>query len=72
MLTALSGFGTSSLTQSTSTASSSQSENDKNDAIIVELEANPIMLQKPQDALFVAIHALLLETGMNVSYACRW
>lgn len=66
MLTALSEFGTSSLTQSTSTASSSQSENDKNDAIIVELEANPIMLQKPQDALFVAIHALLLETGFKL------
>ncbi|KAG6972128.1 hypothetical protein JG687_00001635 [Phytophthora cactorum] len=68
MLEALSAFNAStSSTQSTSGADAAQSENDKSDAIASKLREKAVAVQKPRDALFVAIHALLLEAGYKLS-----
>ncbi|GMF14338.1 unnamed protein product [Phytophthora lilii] len=64
MLAALSAFDAStSPTHSSATASTSQSEDDKNDAIATKLREKAVTVQQPRDALFVAVHALLLEAG---------
>ncbi|KAJ8544264.1 hypothetical protein ON010_g12004 [Phytophthora cinnamomi] len=64
MLAALDAFDPSSSSiQSTPAANATQSESGKNDAIVTKLREKSVTVQKPRDALFGAIHALLLEAG---------
>ena len=66
MLAALNAFDTStSSTISSLSTSTAQKESDKNDAIAVKLRETSVTVQKPRDALFGAIHALLLEAGIG-------
>ncbi|KAE9029800.1 hypothetical protein PF005_g1469 [Phytophthora fragariae] len=68
MLAALESFdASSSSSQSPSAADTTQTESDKNDAIATKLREKSVTVQKPRDALFVAIHALLLEAGYKLS-----
>ncbi|KAG6594142.1 Fbxo7/PI31 domain [Phytophthora cinnamomi] len=68
MLAALDAFDPSSSSiQSTPAANATQSESGKNDAIVTKLREKSVTVQKPRDALFVAIHALLLEAGYKLS-----
>ncbi|POM76036.1 Hypothetical protein PHPALM_6769 [Phytophthora palmivora] len=68
MLEALNAFSASnSASQSNLTANTTQSESDKSDPVAVKLREKSVTVQKPRDALFVAIHALLLEAGYTLS-----
>ncbi|KAG7397703.1 hypothetical protein PHYBOEH_000323 [Phytophthora boehmeriae] len=68
MLAALNSFGSQDSAQSSpATPSTSQTESDKSDAIVKKLMEKEVKVQKPRDALFVAIHALLLEAGFKLS-----
>ncbi|ETN21220.1 hypothetical protein PPTG_01475 [Phytophthora nicotianae INRA-310] len=68
MLEALSAFDAStSFVQSSSAAERAQSESDKNDIVAIKLREKEVTVQKPRDALFVVIHALLLEAGYELS-----
>ncbi|KAG1704158.1 hypothetical protein DVH05_006167 [Phytophthora capsici] len=68
MLAALSAFNASSSSpQSDSAANVAQSESDKSDAIAIKLREKSVTVQEPRDALFLAIHALLLEAGYKLA-----
>ncbi|GLD95374.1 hypothetical protein PINS_up004018 [Pythium insidiosum] len=49
----------------------SQSSDDSNDTIVVALRTKDVTTQAPRDALFLAVHAILLETGFQVDGAER-
>lgn len=64
MLAAMSAFDAStSSVQSSSATNLTQEESDKSDTIAAKLREKSVTVQRPRDALFVAIHALLLEAG---------
>jgi hypothetical protein len=66
MLAALSAFDAStSPSQTGSAVNAAQSESDKSDAIAAKLREKEAAVQKPRDALFLAVHALLLEAGAD-------
>ncbi|KAL3668722.1 hypothetical protein V7S43_006017 [Phytophthora oleae] len=68
MLAALSAFDAStSSAQSGPTANTAQNESDKSDAIAAKLREKSVTVQEPRDALFLAIHALLLEAGYKLA-----
>ncbi|KAH7484464.1 hypothetical protein KRP22_005631 [Phytophthora ramorum] len=70
MLAALDAFGaSSSSTQFSSSATTAQNARDESDEIAMKLREKSVTVQKPRDALFLAIHALLLEDGYKVSSA---
>lgn len=72
MLAALRSFDTSTSSESSRSATNfTQSESDKRDEIMSTLIAKEVMVQKAQDALFVAIHALLLEAGYKLLESAR-
>ncbi|KAF4322079.1 hypothetical protein G195_002971 [Phytophthora kernoviae 00238/432] len=63
MLAALSSFDSSESITSSPAPSTAQTESGKSDAVVKELMKKEVKVQEPRDALFVAIHALLLEAG---------
>ncbi|RLN63239.1 hypothetical protein BBJ29_002569 [Phytophthora kernoviae] len=67
MLAALSSFDSSDSITSSPAPSTAQTESDKSDAVVKELLKKEVKVQEPRDALFVAIHALLLEAGFKLS-----
>ena len=60
MLTALRAFETSA---SSTQSSVVQQEKEKDDAIAVKLKDKSVTVHEPRDALFLAVHVLLLEAG---------
>ncbi|CAH0520898.1 unnamed protein product [Peronospora belbahrii] len=67
MLAALSAFDTSrSSTMSSSSTDTMKRKSEKSDGIVATLKEKSVTVQKPQDALFLAVHALLLETGYKL------
>ncbi|KAK1945760.1 putative transferase caf-17 [Phytophthora citrophthora] len=68
MLAALNAFDASTdSAQSDSTTNVVQNESDKSDAVAAKLREKSVTVQEPRDALFLAIHALLLEAGYKVA-----
>ncbi|KAG7393265.1 hypothetical protein PHYPSEUDO_011270 [Phytophthora pseudosyringae] len=69
MLAALSAFvtPTSSAQATPAAGDAAQSESDRSDAVAAKLRGKSVTVQTPRDALFVAIHALLLEAGYKLS-----
>ena len=70
MLAALNAFDPSPSTTvaSSFSTSSAQKASDANDAIAVKLNEMSVTVQEPRDALFLAIHALLLEAGSGGTF----
>ncbi|KAJ0412848.1 hypothetical protein ATCC90586_002478 [Pythium insidiosum] len=56
---------------STTTPLGQQSSDDSNDTIVVALRTKDVTTRAPRDALFLAVHAILLETGFQVAGAER-
>ncbi|TMW62881.1 hypothetical protein Poli38472_005499 [Pythium oligandrum] len=54
---------------STATPSTQQQSDDSNDSIVVTLRTKDVTTKAPRDALFLAVHAILLETGFEVADA---
>lgn len=42
-----------------------QSEDDKKDNIVTQLRLQAVEIQRPRDALYLAVHALLMEAGID-------